>query len=371
MSEEIPRGLLCDYPSTSSEEESVEAEDVGGSGDNLGISPRKRKSEILSVNNHLIRDSKGGIDLLGSCSSHSEWINSLEAKLSSFVPRSPSEDTQFEVDSTTWELKVVHKRRRRSEQEDEEQEPGSTSSKDPLEESKPPQPRRRKFTFKPFKKSVSGKLVHDSSRPEVSVLVPEKLQTSYGLYVWPSSHVLSWFIWTHVEDFVGKRILELGSGTSLPGLLCAKVGSTSVTLTDRGSNPDILDNIKTAVEINNLKDVVQVKELSWGLLYQNLYLFESSLDIIIGSDLFFDPKVFRDLVLTVAKLLSLNPSSVFICAVQERSPDWSIAEYLEEFGLRASYVYPKDFLSRTGLDEGDLIGGHTIYIMKLFLNSKK
>ena len=44
-----------------------------------------------------------------------------------------------------------------------------------------------------------------------------------GLYIWPSSPVLAWYLWLHHSKFTGKRVLELGAGTALPGILLAKV----------------------------------------------------------------------------------------------------------------------------------------------------
>ena len=31
----------------------------------------------------------------------------------------------------------------------------------------------------------------------VEVTIPEQLAASYGLYIWPSSPVLAWYIWLH------------------------------------------------------------------------------------------------------------------------------------------------------------------------------
>lgn len=43
------------------------------------------------------------------------------------------------------------------------------------------------------------------------------LQASYSFYIWPSAPVLAWFLWTQRNNIRGKRILEIGSGTALPG----------------------------------------------------------------------------------------------------------------------------------------------------------
>ena len=91
-----------------------------------------------------------------------------------------------------------------------------------------------------------------------------------------------------------------------------------------------------------------------------------NLDYIIGSDLFFDPKVFEPLVATLAFLLGRHPSCQVLITVQERSADWSIEQHLSKWNLKCSYIYPMEFLAGTGIDESELIGGHTIFILKVF-----
>jgi hypothetical protein len=37
-------------------------------------------------------------------------------------------------------------------------------------------------------------VAHDVEVP-VEVTIPEQLAASYGLYIWPSSPVLAWYLW--------------------------------------------------------------------------------------------------------------------------------------------------------------------------------
>ena len=228
-----------------------------------------------------------------------------------------------------------------------------------------PKPRCRKFIFKPFKRLESGELVHDDSKEPVDVTIPEQLAASYGLYIWPCSPVLAWYIWLHQDQIKDKTVLELGSGTALPGLLCSKIGAKKVILSDDFWQPNTLKNCSEAIKVNALsEDIVEVVGLSWGQ-YQKSLLELPKLDYVIGSDLFFDPKVFEPLVTTLAFLLERNPDLQVLITVQERSSDWSIEHDLKKWSLKCDYIYPREFLSGTGIDESDLIGGHTIYILKI------
>jgi len=229
---------------------------------------------------------------------------------------------------------------------------------------KEPKLRKKKFIFHPFR-VVDGKYEPDGKREPVEVTIPEQLAASYGLYIWPSAPVLAWYIWINQERFRGKRVLELGAGTALPGLLSAKLGCR-VTLTDSVTSPHCLDNCRQAVELNSLQESVTVLPLSWGLVTSSYFTLVNCLDFVIGSDLFFDPEVFEPLLVTVRWLLDNNPGCKFLCTVQERSADWSIEVLLQKWGLGCSYEHPETFLRGTGISESDLTGNHTIFIINIF-----
>lgn len=249
----------------------------------------------------------------------------------------------------------------------EDSEPPSSSSPQEAaeEEFRKPKLRNRKFVFKPFLRLSSGKLVHNDEANPVDVVIPEQLAASYGLYIWPSSPVLSWYIWLHQTEFTGKTVLELGAGTSLPGLLCAKIGAEKVFLGDIATDENILNNCREAVKLNKLEDKVEVIGLSWGSYDPALLTFQNNLDYIIGSDLFFDPDVFDALCETLAFLLSRNPLAKIFITVQVRSEDWSIEEHLTKWKLKGQLIFPKEFLEGTDIEEGDLTGKHTIFILQV------
>lgn len=98
---------------------------------------------------------------------------------------------------------------------------------------------------------------------------------------------------------------------------------------------------------------------------------KNSVDLVIGSDLFFDPDVFEPLVVTVSWLLTNNPGAEFVCTVQERSADWSLESLLLKWGLACSYVQTKEFLRGSGINEADLTGNHAIFIIRLSLADRR
>lgn len=232
---------------------------------------------------------------------------------------------------------------------------------------KEPRFRKKKFIFHPFRRAADNTCIPDPTKVPVEVTIPEQLAASYGLYIWPSSPVLAWYLWLNQDKVQGKRVLELGAGTALPGLLAAKIGC-KVRLTDDVRLPHCLENCREAIRLNGLQSEVVVEGLSWGLFTQDTLRLKNCLDLLIGSDLFFDPDVFEPLVVTISWLLKHNPGCEFLCTVQERSADWSIEALLLRWGLRASYEYPQDFLRGTGILVSDLTGDHTIFLLRIVLD---
>jgi len=95
------------------------------------------------------------------------------------------------------------------------------------------------------------------------------LDPDFGLYVWPSSLVLAEYIFHHLDLFQGttagspKITLELGAGTALPTLLHAKATDPKATYliaTDRPDVPAILENIRQALQANQIPVVDHVQE---------------------------------------------------------------------------------------------------------------
>lgn len=93
--------------------------------------------------------------------------------------------------------------------------------------------------------------------------LPEKLADGTNLRLWPTSFELSNFLCTHPEYVVGKRVVELGSGSGAVGLVCAALGAASVTLTDV---PDALALIARNSELNPppTGTTVRVSPCLWG-----------------------------------------------------------------------------------------------------------
>ncbi|CAG8795096.1 34448_t:CDS:2 [Gigaspora margarita] len=207
-----------------------------------------------------------------------------------------------------------------------------------------------------------------------TIVIKELLHPSYGCYIWPSAFVLAEYIWEKRDMFKDKTILELGAGTSLPGFLCASLSpQTHVILTDRSDCPQILENIHDGAQLNRLlvtsddisvgtlRSNVWIRGLTWGefcfgnqekdknggnllQLLRDIEQNDRKLDWILGSDTFYDPKDFEDIIATIAYILNYHAQKAkFLTSYQERSSKRTIQYLLDKWKLKCRQISLKSF----------------------------
>lgn len=216
----------------------------------------------------------------------------------------------------------------------------------------------KKFVFK-SRNHRSG----ESDFECLEVFIPEQLQASYSFYTWPSAPILAWFLWEHRRDLPGQRVVEIGAGTALPGIVAAKCGAI-VTLTDSATLPGSLRHCRRVCEANGLGDQVRVLGLTWGLFLAEAFTL-GPVDLLLGSDCFYEPAVFEDVVATVAFVLDANPHARFLCTYQERSADWSAEHLFRRWRLRCEHLPLTGLGAEAGLDVDELMQDHTIHLLEI------
>ncbi|XP_066472079.1 histone-arginine methyltransferase METTL23 isoform X2 [Tiliqua scincoides] len=186
------------------------------------------------------------------------------------------------------------------------------------------------------------------------------------MYVWPCAVVLAQYVWFHRRLVCGKRILEIGAGVSLPGIVAAKCGA-EIILSDNAEFPQCLDNCRRSCQMNNLSGV-HVMGLTWGQMSPNL-LTLPPVDIILASDVFFEPEDFEDVISTVKYLMEENPHAQFWTTYQVRSADWSIEGLLCKWEMKSIFV-PLEFFDANNehLAGSSLPGRHTIEMIVITTN---
>ncbi|XP_044470436.1 methyltransferase-like protein 23 isoform X2 [Mangifera indica] len=179
-------------------------------------------------------------------------------------------------------------------------------------------------------KTISRHFFSDESeKSSFSISVIENMKEDYGLFVWPCSIILAEYVWQQRFRFSRVSVVELGAGTSLPGLVAAKVGS-DVTLTDDSDRTEVSENMKRVCELNKLN--CKVMGLTWGVW--DASVFDLHPKIILGADVFYDTSAFDDLFATLTFLLQNSPGSVFITTYHNRSGHHLIEFLMIKWGLK-------------------------------------
>ena len=101
-------------------------------------------------------------------------------------------------------------------------------------------------------------------------------------------------------------MLELGCGTALASIACAKLGAASVIATD--ANPEVLSLAERNIERNDASGTAKTAPLQWGLM--DAFEYESVADVIIGSDLTYNSGSWLALAETMSTVL--KPGGVVI-----------------------------------------------------------
>jgi len=88
-------------------------------------------------------------------------------------------------------------------------------------------------------------------------------EDSTGAVVWPAAHSTAAHLCANAELVRGRRVVELGAGTGLVGLVAAALGAAEVALTDLPSALPLLERNARRNEAA-CGGRVKVRELSWG-----------------------------------------------------------------------------------------------------------
>ncbi|KAF2852629.1 hypothetical protein T440DRAFT_466755 [Plenodomus tracheiphilus IPT5] len=140
-----------------------------------------------------------------------------------------------------------------------------------------------------------------------------------GLRTWEAALLLGSFLTSERGQAMirGKKLFELGAGTGMLSILCAKhLGVTGIVATD--GDEAVVDAIKTNLFLNGL-DIddasgcqVRTAALKWGrpldaTTFSEDYGMDVP-DVVLGADVTYDKAVIPRLVTTVRELFEHNPA---------------------------------------------------------------
>ena len=100
-------------------------------------------------------------------------------------------------------------------------------------------------------------------------------------------------------------VVELGCGVGLASIAAAKLGALLVIATD--NNPEVLNLAQKNIEQNAVSNA-KTAVLQWGLF--DALDYDSSADVIIGSDLTYNPNTWRSLAESMVTIL--KPGGIIV-----------------------------------------------------------
>lgn len=146
-----------------------------------------------------------------------------------------------------------------------------------------------------------------------------------GSVLWDCSRVLLAFV-AESGEVLGQRILEIGSGTGAVGLSLARMGASSVIMTDKASQ---LSLMRRNVERNRpepLSDIAPVRTelLTWGAKWKADAAYDivqpNTFDMVVVCDCVYPSVSPEPLVHVLCELLDLNPQATILLACEYRAP---------------------------------------------------
>jgi len=160
----------------------------------------------------------------------------------------------------------------------------------------------KEYTFGPYTVSVScvaGENQH------IDKWVP--------LVVWRAAEAFSTELATNSclhAELEGKRLVELGSGTGMCGLVAAMINKELAVLTD--GSEDSVEALEDSIAINGLEDRVHGRLLQWGDVKAaealNKEFNDKPFDVCIATDVIYEAAAVRPLIVSANELVSSTGS---------------------------------------------------------------
>jgi methyltransferase-like protein 23 len=152
----------------------------------------------------------------------------------------------------------------------------------------------------------------------------------YGIVLWPAAIALAHEIAT--RDLAGKRVLELGAGTGLPGVVAASLGAR-VVQTDRQNI--VLHVCKQNAERNGIqvRGVCSAGTIDHRIADWTEWSDDTRYDLIIGSDILYAQPLHTHL----RRIFETNlaPGGTLLLADPFRETSFQFLQTLESDGWRA------------------------------------
>ncbi|WVQ70537.1 hypothetical protein IAR50_000056 [Cryptococcus sp. DSM 104548] len=142
-----------------------------------------------------------------------------------------------------------------------------------------------------------------------------------GGVTWPAGEVMSrYLVYRHVsepEKLKGKKILELGSGTGLVGLVTAMIEpSSEIWITDQAPLLDLMET-NTRSNLGEENSTVHVAEFNWGEPVSSSIPIED-IEVVLAADCVYSEPAFPLLVQTLCDVAPLGKNIEILFSYNKR-----------------------------------------------------
>lgn len=173
-----------------------------------------------------------------------------------------------------------------------------------------------------------------------------------GQILWPVSNLLGHYLASQVgqEQVQNRRVVELGAGCGLPGLVAARYAE-KVVLTD--GNEIVMDLLRQNVDLcqpNNLSCPISNSLFKWGDRSQCHELLQSMghVDVVVAADVVQWPAVIEPLLHTIKALLwnsKAKEPCLLLGVVNRASSTYDLFFQLaKQLGFSCRQVMPEEYL---------------------------
>lgn len=196
----------------------------------------------------------------------------------------------------------------------------------------------------------------------------------WGHHLWNASRAFGTYLDHHSEIYKDRRVLELGAGGGLPGIVTALNGATKVVLTDYPDDAltaNLEYNVDENVRNEDIRKRVAVEGYVWGKNTKPLLEairtsqdIEARYELIILSDLVFNHSQHDALLTTCEGVIapsqpeSKNPAPQVLVFFTHHRPhlahkDMVFFEKAKERGWRCEEILTERFSPMFPEDSGD------------------
>jgi predicted nicotinamide N-methyase len=163
-----------------------------------------------------------------------------------------------------------------------------------------------------------------SFEEEQHFLSEERDRLPYGIVLWPAAVALAHEVAARADALRGRRILELGAGTGLPGIVAASLGA-HVVQTDRQAL--VLDVCRRNGMRNGVASAIEYREADW-----TAWDDAARYDCILGADVLYSENAHPHLRRIFAE--NLAPGGRVLVSDPFRAFSLRLLEALEAEGWR-------------------------------------